>query len=121
MNPGQKIMCLELIDRKSAGNLAAPVIEGLDARYNLSGTENVEIAMKWFMLCLHNRHEPVFEKAAAFAAKHGRMKYCRPILKALYHCGPTGRQIALDTFARNRDFYHPIAAKMIAKDLELAP
>jgi len=30
-----------------------------------------------------------------------------------------GRKIAIDVFLRNRDFYHPIAAKLIASDLLL--
>lgn len=117
LNPGQKLMCLEFLDRK--GKLSTTTLAALDGRYDLSSCGNVEIAMKWFMLCLHNNYEPSYEKAAAFAAQHGRMKYCRPILKTLYHC-PGGRQIALGTFAKNRSFYHPIAAKMIAKDLELS-
>jgi hypothetical protein len=32
---------------------------------------------------------------------------------------PKGKQLALDTFAEHRSFYHPQAARMIAKDLEL--
>ena len=30
-----------------------------------------------------------------------------------------GKQLALDTFAANRQIYHPIAVKMVAKDMEL--
>lgn len=33
---------------------------------------------------------------------------------------PNGRHLALDTFAKHRSFYHPQAARMIAKDLELS-
>lgn len=111
-------MCLELIDRRTAGKMTPSALAALDERYALSDTGNVEIAMKWFMLCLHNNYQPAYQKAAAFAARHGRMKYCRPVLKTLFHC-PGGRQLALDTFEENRAFYHPIAAKMIEKDLEL--
>lgn len=112
-------MCIELIDRKTGGKLPHAVLAGLDERYNLSTSKNVEIAMKWFMLCLHNNYQPAFQGAAAFAAQQGRMKYCRPVFKALYGC-PEGRQLALDTYAGNRQFYHPIASRMIEKDLELA-
>ena len=44
----------------------------------------------------------------------------RPLYKTLFGCGwPEAAALALDTFKANRSFYHPIAAKMLAKDLGL--
>ena len=42
---------------------------------------NVELALKWFMLCIRNNYEPAFQPAATYATQHGRMKYCRPVLR----------------------------------------
>lgn len=46
------------------------------------------------------------------------VQYLRPLYRALY-ANPATRQLALDTFAANKDMYHPIAAKMAAVDLKL--
>lgn len=45
-------------------------------------------------------------------------QYLRPLYRALY-ANPKSRQAALDTFAAHREMYHPIAAKMVATDLQV--
>lgn len=45
------------------------------------------------------------------------MKYVRPLFREL---GKADRELALRTFERNRDFYHPICRAMVEKDLGLA-
>ena len=42
----------------------------------------------------------------------------RPLYKALYNSN-IGKRIAVQTFVENRDIYHPICSKMVARDLEL--
>ena len=54
--------------------------------------------------------------AIQFITTQGRMKYIRPLYRALFN-SCLGKDIAVATFLRNKDFYHPIAAKMIAADL----
>ena len=46
------------------------------------------------------------------------MKFVRPLFRAL-HESEMGRDLAVDAFLKNKDFYHPICAKMIASDLKL--
>ncbi len=46
----------------------------------------------------------------------GRMKYVRPGYRAL---NKVDRQLALDTFEKHKDFYHPICRGMVEKDLGL--
>jgi hypothetical protein len=46
------------------------------------------------------------------------MKFVRPLYRAL-HESEMGRDLAVDAFLKNKDFYHPICAKMIASDLKL--
>jgi hypothetical protein len=55
---------------------------------------------------------------AAFLAAQGRMKFIRPLYRALSRCGDAGRHAAVDTFARHRLRYHPIARKMVEQDLK---
>lgn len=56
--------------------------------------------------------------ATAFLKAQGRMKYLRPLYRALFR-SKVGKQAALDTFAAAKSSYHPIAAKMVAVDLGL--
>lgn len=50
------------------------------------------------------------------ACLQGRMKFLRPLYRALFR-SKAGKQAALDTFAACRATYHPIAQKMVAADL----
>lgn len=46
------------------------------------------------------------------------MKYIRPLYRAMF-ASPSkwSRDVAVDTFYKNKEFYHPIAAKLIAYDM----
>ena len=48
------------------------------------------------------------------------MKFVRPLYRALYQSSPEGKQLAKETFLNHWDFYHPIAAKMVATDLDVS-
>ncbi len=58
-----------------------------------------------------------------FLGEQGRMKFCRPLYKAMFNAQKLnrGRDKALQLFAENKHKYHPIAAKMCMVDLKLAP
>lgn len=90
----------------------------LNDAYHLEDSKNVEILMRWYKLTLTANYAPAYSGAARFACQHGRMKYCRPVYRMLYG-NPDTKQMAIDTFLANRSFYHPVAASMIAKDLQL--
>jgi leukotriene-A4 hydrolase len=45
------------------------------------------------------------------------MKFVRPLFRAL---NDVDRKLAVKTFEKNRDFYHPICRGMVEKDLGLA-
>jgi len=47
------------------------------------------------------------------------MKFVRPLYRALYQA-ESGKDLAKDTFLMNSDFYHPIAAKMLAVDMDVS-
>jgi len=46
----------------------------------------------------------------------GRMKFVRPLFKGL---NQGDRELAIKTFEKNREFYHPICRQMVEKDLGL--
>jgi leukotriene-A4 hydrolase len=99
--------------------ISVETINNMADEYNLSSCNNVEVLLKWYQLCIKSRAENFYEAAARYAVAHGRMKYNRPIYRALYRSGPVGKDLALETFQKHRAAYHPIAVEMISKDLEL--
>ncbi|GJJ73186.1 leukotriene-A4 hydrolase [Entomortierella parvispora] len=91
----------------------------MDSLYKLTPVQNAEIRFRWQMVCLKADYEKIYPQVAEFASTMGRMKFCRPLLRSLYHA-KNGAELARETFLKHKSFYHPIAAGMIAKDLGLA-
>eukprot|EP00047_Mylnosiga_fluctuans_P005133 m.238626 g.238626 ORF g.238626 m.238626 type:complete len:604 (-) comp13332_c0_seq1:98-1909(-) len=103
--------------------LAGPVLPhttlaSLDQTYSLSKSTNCEEAFRWFQLSLRSDWPPVFPAVVEFVTRQGRMKYVRPLYRALHKCASAGR-LAVETFLKHRAQYHNIASTMIAKDLGL--
>lgn len=55
--------------------------------------------------------------ALQFLKEQGRMKFLRPLYKALFR-SKMGKELAVQTLKEARQSYHPIAAKMVAADLQ---
>lgn len=76
---------------------------------------NAEIKFRWLMLCLICGERK--EQAAAMASSVGRMKFARPLYRALMK---VDLDFAVKTFKENESFYHPICRKMVSSDLRSA-
>ncbi len=61
----------------------------------------------------------ILGQTAEFLKEQGRMKYLRPLYRALFK-SKIGKELALKTFQEARAGYHPIAAKMVASDLKVS-
>ncbi len=96
-------------------------IEKMDLAYALTASNNSEIKFRWQSLCLQCEVQWIVPHAVAFLASQGRMKFVRPLYRALKNArvGENGR-IARETFKANATKYHPIARKMIAQDLNVS-
>lgn len=68
------------------------------------------------MLALESGDESMFPVIVRFITTQGRMKFVRPLYRALCK-SQKGKELAISTFLDNKDFYHPICAKMLAQDL----
>ncbi|KAL6769065.1 LTA4 [Auxenochlorella protothecoides x Auxenochlorella symbiontica] len=86
--------------------------------YHFDDSKNAELRRAWYSLCIKAGDLAILPQTLAFLSEQGRMKYLRPLYRALY-ANPKSRQAALDTFATHREMYHPIAAKMVATDLQV--
>ncbi len=96
----------------------AEVLRAMDGQYGFSASGNAEIRFRWQKLAIRAEMEEVIPDVVRFATEQGRMKFTRPLYKALYKSA-MGKQVAVETFVEHRDIYHPICSKMVARDLEL--
>jgi leukotriene-A4 hydrolase len=114
--------CCVFLDRLSAQSPPAAsrlVLDAMDAAYGLSVVTNAEIRFRWLLLGLKlgatgATTTPQQEQTVKFLSMYGRMKYVRPLFRALHQVNP---QLAKDTFAKNKASYHSICQKMVEKDL----
>lgn len=99
-------------------DLTIEKIEKMDKIYNFTESTNGEIQSRWYELCLNLNWDKIVEPTLKFITSQGRMKYVRPLYRALYN-SKVGRDKGIECFKKNRNFYHSICAKMIEKDLKL--
>ncbi|MEY4547132.1 MAG: hypothetical protein RL685_3327 [Pseudomonadota bacterium] len=91
----------------------------LDERFQLSTSHNAEILSAWLQLALESEYAPALPRAEAFLGEVGRMKYLRPLYRALA-IRPQTRERARELFQRYRPGYHPIACHVIDQVLREA-
>uniref|UniRef100_A0A7S1TM88 Peptidase M1 leukotriene A4 hydrolase/aminopeptidase C-terminal domain-containing protein n=1 Tax=Erythrolobus australicus TaxID=1077150 RepID=A0A7S1TM88_9RHOD len=88
-------------------------------RYDLLESRNCELRFRALMLCLKNgalATHPTKVRASVeqMLSTQGRMKYTRPLYREYSkHASDDAKAL----FAKLNHFYHPICAKMVAKDL----
>mmetsp|Transcript_34130 Transcript_34130/g.77883 ORF Transcript_34130/g.77883 Transcript_34130/m.77883 type:complete len:681 (+) Transcript_34130:47-2089(+) len=75
---------------------------------------NYEIKLRFIKLALGAKWAGVVPAAIEFATSQGRLKFTRPMYRALT---AYDHQLAAETFKRHRGSYHPQCAKMVAKDI----
>lgn len=86
----------------------------LGSTYSLTSTTNVELSSRYFEIGLRAKDESVYQSTAELLSKVGRMKFVRPLYRALEL---VDRKLAVKTFEANKNFYHPICRGMVEKDL----
>lgn len=79
----------------------------LDEAYAFTGTDNGEIAMRWYPLAVRSGYTQANEALAEFTARVGRRKLIMPIYTALVQT-EAGLALAKQIFETARPGYHPI-------------
>ncbi|KAI9702515.1 MAG: hypothetical protein M1836_000995 [Candelina mexicana] len=82
--------------------------------YGFMKSKNVEVVSRYFVVGLKARDEAVYQPTAELLGKVGRMKFVRPLFSEL---NKVDRDLAVKTFEKNKDFYHPICRAIVEKDL----
>ena len=98
-------------------SLSLETLMAMDALYKFSTSKNAEIRFKWQMLCISSEASFILPQVETFLKEQGRMKFIRPLFRALGKKNADTRAVALRVFEEWKCNYHPIAQKMIAKDL----
>ncbi|EQC37343.1 hypothetical protein SDRG_05560 [Saprolegnia diclina VS20] len=115
----QIIVTLETILEKCIARgefLSHDVLADMGALYNLVETKNSEVRFRYQTLCVRAEYAVILPQVEAFLKEQGRMKFVRPLYRDLYKSA-FGAADARRIFAEWKDNYHPIARKMVAKDL----
>jgi leukotriene-A4 hydrolase len=82
--------------------------------YKFFETKNVELSQRYFCIGLKAQDKSVYHPTAELLGKVGRMKFVRPLYRDLMK---VDRELAVKTFEKNRNFYHPICRGLVEKDL----
>lgn len=109
----------KLAEYRSMTPLHRKVAEALAEVYGLYDMRNCEIRAAWYRLVIAAEDEAVLPHVTDMLRSQGRMKYLRPLYRALYR-SKMGKELARTTFEEARASYHPIAQKMVAADLGLS-
>ena len=99
--------------------LQVSTLQKMNSLYHLAESRNSEILFRYCQLAIASEDSTILPVALRFITTQGRMKFVRPLYKSLYR-SEIGKDVVVDTFLANKDFYHPIAAKMLATDLKVA-
>jgi len=91
--------------------------QALGKTYGLFDSKNAELKTAYYQIAMKSKDASAYPGVAELLSEVGRMKFVRPLFKSLVK---VNRDLAVATFQKNRDFYHPICRQMVEKDLEAA-
>jgi leukotriene-A4 hydrolase len=86
--------------------------EELDATFALTASRNPEVLVSWLVVACASGYAPALPRVREVLATTGRMKYLKPLYRAL-DGRPETKQLARDLFARLSGTYHPIAQQVL--------
>lgn len=112
MTSNQKLVFLETLQQSKS--LSVERAQQLGKVYDLTSSKNTELKTAYYLIALKANDATAYDGTADLLGKVGRMKYVRPLFRAL---NKVNRDLALKTFEKNKDFYHPICLGMVGKDL----
>ena len=86
----------------------------LGVAYGILGSQNVELTSRYYRIGMQAGDDEVLSKTTELLGRVGRMKFVRPLYRQLKKVDV---KLAISTFEKNKDFYHPICRDVVYKDL----
>ncbi len=113
MNTSEKLVYLHGLGRP----LSREECAWLETNFELKSVSNSEILCEWLTIAASSDYEPAFPKIRAFLSEVGRMKYLRPIYKAMANSERT-RALASEIYSATKDSLHQLSANVIGQEIE---
>ncbi|KAJ5503085.1 hypothetical protein N7463_005959 [Penicillium fimorum] len=82
--------------------------------YGFTKSNNIEVSNLYCQVGMKAGDDSIIEPTTELLGRIGRMKFVRPLFRNLQMIN---RPVALATFEKYKDFYHPICRGMVEKDL----
>ncbi|CAA7267762.1 unnamed protein product [Cyclocybe aegerita] len=125
-NSNQIVVFLEKL--QSYPPLPSNLVLHLGKLYKLANSPNAEIRLRYYEVALTDSSSAAAKQLAVEAVKwvtgddgtgvvKGRMKFCRPVLRAV---SKVDGKLARSYWERAKAGFHPIAQKLIEKDISIA-
>ncbi|KAI2805540.1 Leukotriene A-4 hydrolase [Blomia tropicalis] len=119
LDSGQKkLFLIELDERTELKRMSNFKMEQLTNLYQLRTERNSEVRYSWLVLSLKSYWNGALNETKEFVHEIGRLKYIRPIYRAMYQW-PETKQFALDLFAANKDRMMSLCVAAISSELGL--
>jgi len=113
MNTSEKLVYLQGLGRP----MSREECVWLENNFELKNVSNSEILCEWLTIAAASDYEPAFPRIRAFLSEVGRMKYLRPLYKAMGNNGRT-RALAREIFVSTKDSLHKLSANVIGQEIE---
>lgn len=113
MNPGEKLVYFQNLPRP----LNSEQLDFLVRSFNLKEVTNSEILAEYLTISAMSDYEPAFSQIKSFLSEVGRMKYIRPIYRAMGHNKRT-RELARELFEKTKETLHPLSRAVIQQEIE---
>lgn len=92
-------------------------VKAMNQVYEFASSSNAEVISRWYRMAGNAQIESEYPKLANWLGTVGRMKFVRPGYRTLV---AVDKKLAVETFEKNKLFYHPICRSMVEKDLNKA-
>ncbi|MDX1676725.1 M1 family metallopeptidase [Arsukibacterium sp.] len=89
-------------------SISQPQLARLDAAFDLTHSDNSEIAHAWYLLALQTGYQPIMPQLEQYLINIGRRKLIIPLYKQLATT-PAGLAFARKVYQQARPGYHPLA------------
>lgn len=93
----------EAKDRSPAESLPVALLTAMDRAYEFTLSNNAEIKFRWQSLCIRSGAAWIVPHAFEFITSQGRMKYVRPLYRALRVSDICGKQKVDELFQKYKD------------------
>ena len=110
---------LQQLQKDEKAGINSELLGRLGEMYKFGESGNAEILFRWATVCLRADMKSAVPLAAKLLSTQGRMKFTRPLFRDLF-ASSVGKATAVKVFEEQKESYHPICAKMVARDIETA-